>query len=99
MSIDIFSAGDIVTFRYLFPLQGLDELSDDALLQLANWFAEGAILRLGNSLYDSLHDGCSLQHGVADGCRCGSCFEWALVDENGKTVKAAENLRDFIEQE
>jgi hypothetical protein len=72
-----------------------------ALVSMINYFAQGAITVLSNRIYEAIHesdhDGVYLTHGTAKGCRCGMCYEWQLVDENGVVVDAAESLDDWVD--
>jgi len=80
----------------------IDDTTVQDLVNLANWFAEGAVTTLSNHLYDELHKGDeprSLRYQMAQGCRCGSCHEWAIVgDDTGDVSSSVETLGDWVKE-
>ena len=94
MSSRVITQADIDRYNKLFPA--------GSQLHLANWFAKSAVTQLSNELcrLAPWYDGGHLRYGRAEGCRCGSCFEWQVVtlDDNDKerVAVAAEDLYDLI---
>lgn len=66
--------------------------SEQQLVHMVNWFAEGAITTLSNTIVEN---GGELQYGPAIGCRCGSCFEWQILCD-GELILCAEDLAGFL---
>ena len=62
------------------------ELSDDDMVNMVNWFAEGAITTVSNAIYELIEEkDCDrMERGLTTGCRCGSCYSWQFLDENNK---------------
>ena len=86
------TAEDIERYQQLRPGKPLD------LLALVNFFCEGAVTSLSNFLYDHIaEEGRELRHGIAKGCRCLSCWEWQIVDEDGQVIDSAESLVDWAQ--
>jgi hypothetical protein len=73
---------------------------DIALAKMINWFAEGAVTSLSSHLYYSIAEGAGdhLTFGLAKGCRCGSCNEWQIRDDNNQIVESTEQLSDWVIQ-
>lgn len=72
-------------------------LDNTQLAAMVNYFAEGALTRLSNFLYPHIcEDNGSLQYGGAEGCRCGCCNEWQVVDENDVVVARAETFSEWV---
>ena len=73
--------------------------------KLVNYFAEAAITRLSNGLYDRLEAGSGpryLRRGASVGCRCGRCTSWQIVEldaTGGKNViDETEDLMDWLDE-
>jgi hypothetical protein len=66
--------------------------SEQQLVHMVNWFAEGAITSLSNKIME----GGELLYTRADGCRCGSCNEWQIVDYDGAVLARSEDLAGFL---
>jgi hypothetical protein len=78
---------------------------DDAT-RLVNYFAEGAVTRVNNALYDRLDAGAvprRLRYGLATNCRCLGCHAWQIVEVglDGKetVVDETEDLMDWLHEQ
>ncbi len=76
------------------------ELSDEDLVNMVNWFAEGAITSVSNEIYELMteKDCEKMERGLSTGCRCGSCYSWQFLDENNKVIKEVETLQELIKK-
>lgn len=95
---------DVERYREIFRevAPRLATATNADLAALANWFADGAVTTLSNHLmgvFDESTECASLQYNCALGCRCGSCYEFQIVDDKNKVLEAAETLQDFIKIE
>lgn len=73
--------------------------------RLVNYFAEGALVRLSNGLYELLEAGTApryLTRGISTSCRCMSCYAWQIVEldtTGGKHVVAeTEDIMDWLDE-
>jgi hypothetical protein len=68
------------------------------IAHLINYYAKGAVTCVSNHIYYAMEDkgAVALQYGIADHCRCLSCYAWQLVDENGKTIDECESLDEWV---
>ena len=76
--------------KYVKQFGRLNSTND--IVHLVNWFAEGAITSLSNMIIE----GGELVYTRADGCRCGSCNEWQIVDYDGAVLARSEDLAGFL---
>lgn len=76
------------------------ELSDEDLVNMVNWFAEGAITSVSNEIYELMteKDCEKMERGLSTGCRCGACYSWQFLDENNKVIKEVETLQELIKK-
>lgn len=88
---------DIERYKKLFKKE---TFTDQDLVNMVNWFAEGAITSVSNEIYELMVEGdCDrMEHGLSQGCRCGSCYSWQFLDENGKVLKEVESLKELIKK-
>jgi len=78
------------------------ELNNYDLMRMVNWFAQGAVTTISNHIMEQFEEGdgpCNLRYQLAEGCLCGSCYEWAIVDEDtNKVVDSTELLEDWVKE-
>lgn len=89
---------DIERYKKLFKKE---TLNDNDLVNMVNWFAEGAITCVSNEIYELMteKDCDKMEYNLAQGCRCFSCYSWQFIDENGKVVKEVDSLKDLIKKD
>lgn len=92
------SQEDIERYKKLFKKENL---TDTDLVNMVNWFAEGAITSVSNEIYELMteKDCDRMEYGLAQGCRCFGCYAWQFIDENGKVIKEVESLKDLIKKD
>lgn len=75
-----------------------EDFSDQDLVNMVNWFAEGAITSVSNEIYELMteKDCDRMERGLSNGCRCGSCYSWQFLDENGTVIKEVESLQELV---
>ena len=73
--------------------------------KLVNYFAEGAVSRLSNGLYNRLEAGSGpryLKHGISPHCRCMGCYSWQIIEINPDGTKMVadetEDLMDWLDE-
>jgi hypothetical protein len=81
----------------------LKDVDKSLLVNMINFFAQGAVSTVSNYIYDAIHEsehhGVHLTHGMSKGCRCGSCYEWQLVDEKDIVIDTCEAFDEWVERE
>lgn len=89
---------DIERYKKLFKKE---TLTDNDLVNMVNWFAEGAITSVSNEIYELMTEkDCErMEYGLSEGCRCFSCYAWQFIDENGKVIKEVDSLKDLIKKD
>ena len=86
---------DIKKYKKIF---NKEQLSDDDMVNMVNWFAEGAITTVSNAIYELIEEkDCDrMERGLTTGCRCGSCYSWQFLDENNKVIREVESFTELI---
>lgn len=88
---------DIARYKKLFKK---DTLNDQDMVNMVNWFAEGAITAVSNEIYELMteQDCERMEYGLASHCRCFGCYSWQFLDENGKVLKEVDSLKELIKK-
>jgi hypothetical protein len=68
------------------------------IANIVNFFSEGAITVVSNRLLEHLENGGHLEYGLSDGCRCGCCNSYRIVDCEGEVVESFEILSELVEK-
>jgi hypothetical protein len=83
--------------KYLKWQPATDLPMEERLAVMANYFASGAVTVVGNIMLKY-----QLANELAEGCRCGSCYEWVMREEdwedNPIAVDRAETLQELVER-
>ena len=78
-----------------------ETLTDEDLVKMVNWFAEGAVTTVSNEIYELMteKDCDRMERGLSTTCRCGSCYSWQFLDENGKVIREVESLTELVKKD
>lgn len=86
--------------RYEKMLSRLPKTPEE-LASFANWFAEGAVTSLSNHIMEKFEESSSsarLEYGIARTCRCLSCYEFQILNEENEVIDSAESLTDWVKR-
>lgn len=86
---------DIDNYKKLF---NKEILSNEDLVNMVNWFAEGAVTSVSNEIYELMteKDCDKMERAISQDCRCFSCYVWQFTDENGNVIKEVESLTELV---
>lgn len=76
-----------------------DPSTPEKLAQMVNWFAEGAVSTVSNHIMQVFDDSptvARLEYKIAQNCRCLSCYEFQILDEDGNVLDSADQLQDWV---
>ena len=76
-----------------------EPVTPEQLARFGNWFAEGAVTTLSNHIMGVFEDSptvATLEYGIAQHCRCMSCYEFKILDEDRNVLDSAERLEEWV---